>query len=93
MAGSLVSVAFAARLVDVFQGKGLLSPDFLGLQLLVSVAAAGAVTISLATVLGMPTSTTHALTGAWVGAGIRAAGASGWKKRAAFASRRVSSFL
>jgi PiT family inorganic phosphate transporter len=77
VAGSLVSVAFAARLVGVFQGKGLLSPDFLGLQLLVAVAAAGAVTIFLATVLGMPTSTTHALTGALVGAGISAVGTSG----------------
>jgi len=77
VAGSLVSVAFAARLVGVFQGKGLLSPGFLGLQLLVAVAAAGAVTILLATVLGMPTSTTHALTGALVGAGISAAGTSG----------------
>jgi len=77
VAGSLVSVAFAARLVGVFQGKGLLSAEFLGLQLLVAVAAAAAVTILLATLLGMPTSTTHALTGALVGAGVSAAGTSG----------------
>ncbi len=77
LAGSLVSVAFASKLVSAFRGKGLVPDEFLGVALLVAVAGAGALTILLATILGMPTSTTHALTGALVGAGLAAAGASG----------------
>ena len=77
LAGSLVSVAFASKLVSAFRGKGLVPDEFLGVGLLVAVAGAGALTILLATILGMPTSTTHALTGALVGAGLAAAGASG----------------
>lgn len=77
LAGSMVSVVFASKLVSAFRGKGLVGEEFLGIGLLVSVAAAGAVTILLATTLGMPTSTTHALTGALVGAGLAAAGAAG----------------
>ncbi len=77
LAGSLVSVAFAAKLVSAFRGKGLVPEEFLGIGLLAAVAGAGAVTILLATLLGMPTSTTHALTGALVGAGLAAAGTSG----------------
>lgn len=77
LAGSLVSVAFASKLVSAFRGKGLVPDEFLGVGLLVAVAGAGALTILLATMLGMPTSTTHALTGALVGAGLAAAGAAG----------------
>ena len=43
--------------------------------MLAAIGAAAATTIFLATVLRMPTSTTHALTGALVGAGWTAAGA------------------
>ncbi len=77
LAGSLVSVVFASRLVSAFRGKGLVPEEFLGPGLLVAVAGAAAVTILLATFLGMPTSTTHALTGALVGAGLAAAGKAG----------------
>lgn len=77
LAGSLVSVLFASKLVTAFRGKGLVADEYLGIGLLAAVAGAGAVTILLATVLGMPTSTTHALTGALVGAGLAAAGSSG----------------
>ncbi|MCP4203420.1 MAG: inorganic phosphate transporter, partial [bacterium] len=77
LAGSVLSVAFASKLVSAFRGKGLVPDEFLGVGLLVAVAGAGAATILLATFLGMPTSTTHALTGALVGAGLAAAGTSG----------------
>lgn len=84
VAGSLVSVAFASRLVSVFRGKGLVPDEFLSPGLLVAVAGAGAATILAATFLGMPTSTTHALAGALVGAGLAAAGTSGigWQQLA-----------
>ncbi len=70
-AGSLVSIVLAATLVRQFTGSGLVpaEPAQSSAQL-VSVGAAGAATVLLATVLGMPTSTTHALTGALVGVAI-----------------------
>ena len=74
LAGSLCAIIFAQGLIDTFKGKGLV-PDALTTQsrflLAVSLAAAG--TVFLATRLGMPVSTTHALTGSLVGAGFLAA--------------------
>lgn len=67
-AGSVLSIILADRLVSVFSGAGLLSPELLGAgTVLATIAAAAAVTITLATLLGMPTSTTHALAGALLG--------------------------
>jgi PiT family inorganic phosphate transporter len=74
-AGALLSVYFAEALVHAFSGKGLVpdavaaSPDFL-----LAVAAGAGVTVILATLLGLPVSTTHALTGGLTGAGLLAAG-------------------
>lgn len=73
LTGSLVSVALAGRLVAVFSGKGLLADDVVDGSALLAVGAGAAVTILLATWLGMPTSTTHALTGALVGVALAAA--------------------
>jgi len=71
LAGSIVSVLLAATLAKRFSGSGLVPDDVASsTALLVSVGAAGAATIFLATILGMPTSTTHALTGALVGISI-----------------------
>ncbi|MCZ6835031.1 MAG: inorganic phosphate transporter [Planctomycetota bacterium] len=70
--GSLVSVVFAATLVKAFSGKGIVPPDLIDATLLTSVGISGAITIFIATILGMPTSTTHALTGALVGAALMA---------------------
>ena len=68
LAGSVLSIALAGSLAKTFSGKGLVPSELLqGSSLLIAVASAGAVTILLATVLGMPTSTTHALTGALAG--------------------------
>jgi inorganic phosphate transporter, PiT family len=75
LAGCISSVFLAEALVKAFSGKGLVpdavsaSPNFL-----MAVAAGAASTVMLATVLGFPISTTHALTGALVGAGFMAAG-------------------
>ncbi len=76
-AGSLVSVALAASLARQFTGSGLV-PEGLASSsaLLVSVGAAGAATVLLATFVGMPTSTTHALTGALVGVALLVNGGS-----------------
>ncbi|HBS29996.1 MAG TPA: inorganic phosphate transporter [Phycisphaerales bacterium] len=71
IAGSLVSVVFAASLARKFSGGGLVPAEFASSSaLLISVGAAGAATVLLATLLGMPTSTTHALTGALVGVAL-----------------------
>lgn len=67
-AGSLLSIVLAKNLVAVFSGAGLLPPELQhSPQVLISVGSAAAITVFLATVLGMPTSTTHALAGALLG--------------------------
>ena len=74
-AGSVFSTFFAQKLIKSFSGKGLVpdgvaaSPEFL-----LAVALAAAFTVILATGLGFPISTTHALTGALVGSGFMAVG-------------------
>jgi len=70
LAGSLVSIVFAQALVKTFSGHGLISGGLIDSSMLAAVGLAGAITIMFATILGMPTSTTHALTGALVGAAI-----------------------
>ena len=68
LAGSLLSMLLAERLLTVFSGKGLLPDALLGdPATLATLGAAAALTIMLATLLGMPTSTTHALAGALLG--------------------------
>jgi inorganic phosphate transporter, PiT family len=77
-AGSLVSVAIAQKLVVTFSGKGLV-PDALANSpaFAASVGLSAAITIFIATYIGMPTSTTHALIGGLLGAGIAANAAIG----------------
>jgi PiT family inorganic phosphate transporter len=73
--GSLTALLLSEKLVSRFSGKGLVpdalvgSPEFVG-----AVASAAALTVFLATLLAFPISTTHALTGALVGAGLVRAG-------------------
>lgn len=75
LAGSLCSVYFAEALVHAFSGKGLV-PDAVAASpyFLLSVAAGAGATVILATLLGLPISTTHALTGALAGTGLVAVG-------------------
>ncbi len=75
LAGSICSLYFAGALVHAFSGKGLV-PDAVAASsyFLLSVAAGAGATVFLATLLGLPVSTTHALTGALAGAGLAAVG-------------------
>lgn len=69
--GGVVSLLLAQELVQQFSGKGLVpnevaqAPEFI-----LSVSMGAAVTVMLATRLGLPVSTTHALIGGLVGAGV-----------------------
>lgn len=73
--GSIVSIVLATELAKTFSGRGLV-PESLVQDgaFLVAVAGAAAITVLLATRLGLPTSTTHALTGALLGIGILVGG-------------------
>lgn len=70
-AGALASLFLAQGLLKAFGGRGLV-PDALAQtpQFALAVAIGGALTSFLATRLSFPVSTTHALTGALVGAGL-----------------------
>lgn len=76
-AGSVLSIVLADTLAKAFTGKSIIADGLVDPTFLTAVGSAGAITVLLATLLGLPTSTTHALTGALVGAGIMAAGAGG----------------
>ena len=69
-AGSLLALAVARGLVATFSGRGLV-PDNVTTEpaFLTAVSLGAALTVLLATRFGLPVSTTHALTGALVGAG------------------------
>lgn len=75
LAGSCAAVVLSGGLVKAFSGKGLV-PDVLTQDpaFLLAVGLGAALTVMLATVTGFPISTTHALTGALIGAGLTAAG-------------------
>ena len=79
-AGSLVSLFAAGSLIKAFSGNGVVTAELVGTpQLLISIAAAAGITVFAATQLGMPTSTTHALTGALVGIALASSGVGSWK--------------
>lgn len=72
-AGSVAAFFLAQKLMVNFSGKGLVPDSVVQMSAFsVSVALAAALTVFLATKLGFPISTTHAITGALVGAGILA---------------------
>ncbi len=75
-AGSVASLFFATELLKSFGGRGLV-PDELAVapDFLCAVALGAALTSFLATRFGFPVSTTHALVGALVGAGLAGSGA------------------
>ncbi|MEW9898080.1 inorganic phosphate transporter [Chitinivorax sp. PXF-14] len=75
VAGSLLSWMLADGLVQQFSGKGLVASEATqSLPFIASVAMGAAVTVFLATRLGFPISTTHALIGGLVGAGAAQTG-------------------
>ena len=73
LAGSLLALWLAHGLIDSFKAKGLVA-DSVTTQpaFLVAVSLGAALTVLLATRLGLPVSTTHALTAGLVGAGLLA---------------------
>lgn len=74
LAGCLLALVFAAELVETFKGKGLVPAAVAAdSRFLLAVSLGAAATVLIATRVGMPVSTTHALTGALVGAGLLAA--------------------
>lgn len=75
LVGSMLALLLASGLVDAFKGKGLV-PDEVALDplFLLAVSLGAASTVLLATVTGLPVSTTHALIGGLAGAGLVATG-------------------
>ncbi len=75
LAGSLASLAVSRGLVKAFSGKGLVGEAVTNdASFLLAVGLGAGLTVMIATILGTPVSTTHALTGALVGAGLVFAG-------------------
>ncbi len=73
--GAVAAVALAEALLKTFSGRGLVPNAILSdPAFAASVALAAGATVALATRMGMPISTTHALVGGLIGAGIVAAG-------------------
>lgn len=77
VAGSLAAAVASQGLVATFSGKGLLANPSSGSGFLLAVACGAIAWLVIATLTGLPVSTTHALTGALCGAGIMAAGVDG----------------
>lgn len=72
--GGVLSLALAGALLKAFTGKGLVPDAALTGPFRVAVGLGAAATLLLATRLGFPVSTTHALVGGLVGAGLVSAG-------------------
>lgn len=73
--GSLAAIILAVNLVKSFSGRGLVPDSIVADPIFaVSVAMGAAMTIILATKIGMPVSSTHAMVGALVGTGLAISG-------------------
>jgi inorganic phosphate transporter, PiT family len=80
LAGSILAVLFASELLHRFSGKGLVSDELVGHpEFAAALGLGAAITVLLATRLGFPISTTHALVGAMVGAALATGTAIAWK--------------
>ena len=78
LAGSLTAIFLADGLIKKFSGRGLISDQLLqSPSFTTSVAGGAALTSFLATRFGFPVSTTHALVGALVCAGLAGSGLAG----------------
>src|SRR5437667_4484836 len=74
-AGSIMSIFLAQTLLKRFSGKGIVPDQLVGSEyFLLAVAIGAGLTVILATLIGFPISTTHALTGAIIGCGFVAVG-------------------
>ncbi|MDO5978146.1 inorganic phosphate transporter [Flavivirga spongiicola] len=73
--GSVAAIFLANELVKNFSGKGLVPNELITMPIFaISIASGAALTVFIATKIGMPISTTHSLVGALFGAGIMAVG-------------------
>jgi len=73
--GSITSIFLAQVLVKNFSGKGLVPDEFINQpEFALAIAFGAALTVMIATKIGMPISTTHSLVGALVGVGFVAVG-------------------
>jgi PiT family inorganic phosphate transporter len=73
--GSIASMVLAQSLLTKFSGRGILPDQIVGSEsFLVAVALGAGLTVIVATLMRFPVSTTHALTGGIVGAGLVAVG-------------------
>lgn len=73
LAGSIVAIALAGALLKTFSGKGLVDEALVGQPgFAAAVALGAALTVLIATRLGLPVSTTHGLLGALLGTGLAA---------------------
>ena len=78
LAGSLFAVLLAGRLVHAFSGRGVVPDALVGDPgFLFSVAAGATSVVMVATVVGLPVSTTHALIAGLAGAGVSSGGFAG----------------
>lgn len=74
-AGSLAAIFLAGKLISSFSGKGLIPDSIISKpEFLIAVALGAALTVLIATLIGIPISTTHSITGALVGGGLIATG-------------------
>jgi len=73
--GSVAAIFLAQELVKNFSGKGLVSPELVQApEFATSIALGAALTVFIATKIGMPISTTHSLVGGLFGSGVIAVG-------------------
>lgn len=71
VAGSAMSILVAGALIEAFGGKGFLPDEAIASYgFLIAVALGAVVAVGIATRLGIPISTTHALVGGLAGAGL-----------------------
>ena len=75
LSGSVAAIFLANELVKNFSGKGLVPNELITMPIFaISIALGAAITVFIATKIGMPISTTHSLVGALFGAGVMAVG-------------------
>lgn len=73
--GSVAAIFLANELVKNFSGKGLVPDELITMPIFaISIAFGAALTVFIATKVGMPISTTHSLVGGLFGAGVMAVG-------------------